>query len=185
MYRTNRQINQFHQFDALKVMWLWVVCVPCNCGILETKIRICSICSPHYIQHHIQHHIQLPQTVIGSRIAPPKIIQKWTPWESEGKNCDTVTKILLIKGRDQWGECMLSKLVINGKTSIVCHTINCNWNKEVNRKLKLSSLFLDLWYIREGVTKKSCCSFGFCPNEGGGRALPKFLSPFHKCIFGR
>ena len=30
--------------------------------------------------------------------------------------------------------------------------------------------------------EKISCSFGFCPNEGGvgGRALPKFLSTFHK-----
>ena len=26
----------------------------------------------------------------------------------------------------------------------------------------------DLLFLREGFTKKSCCSFGFCPNEGGG-----------------
>ena len=26
--------------------------------------------------------------------------------------------------------------------------------------------------LKEDVPKKSCCSFGFCPNEGG-RALPK------------
>ena len=30
---------------------------------------------------------------------------------------------------------------------------------------------------REGVPKKSCCSFGFCPNEGGGGPCPNFLSP--------
>ena len=32
--------------------------------------------------------------------------------------------------------------------------------------------------------EKSCCSFGFCPNEGGG-PCPNFLSPFQKCIFGQ
>ena len=26
--------------------------------------------------------------------------------------------------------------------------------------------------------EKSCYSFGFCPNEGGGRALPKFFVTF-------
>ena len=34
------------------------------------------------------------------------------------------------------------------------------------------------FFIREGILRKMCCSFGFCPNEGGGRALPKFLAPF-------
>ena len=29
--------------------------------------------------------------------------------------------------------------------------------------------------IRDGFLKKSSCSFGFFPNEGGGRALPNFL----------
>ena len=33
------------------------------------------------------------------------------------------------------------------------------------------------FFIREGILRKKCCSFGFCPNEGGG-ALPKFLAPF-------
>ena len=33
---------------------------------------------------------------------------------------------------------------------------------------------------REGLTKKSSCSFGFCPNEGGGGPCPNFLSTFHK-----
>ena len=41
-----------------------------------------------------------------------------------------------------------------------------------------------LMYHREGFMKRSCCSFGSCPNEGRGRALPNFLSPFHKCILG-
>ena len=26
--------------------------------------------------------------------------------------------------------------------------------------------------------RKNCCSFGFCPNQGGGRALPKFFGSF-------
>ena len=41
------------------------------------------------------------------------------------------------------------------------------------------------WSIREGFTKKIICSFGFCPNEGEEGPCPKFLSPFHKCIFGQ
>ena len=34
--------------------------------------------------------------------------------------------------------------------------------------------------VKDGFTKKSCCSFGFCPNQGGGgeRALPKFFVTF-------
>ena len=32
-------------------------------------------------------------------------------------------------------------------------------------------------WVRDGLPKKSSCSFGFCPNGGGeGRALPKFFS---------
>ena len=34
--------------------------------------------------------------------------------------------------------------------------------------------------IKGRFPKKSCCSFGFCPNEGGGKALSNFLSFFHK-----
>ena len=37
--------------------------------------------------------------------------------------------------------------------------------------------------LREGFPKKSSCSFGFCPKEGG-RALPNFLSTFHKLYIG-
>ena len=33
---------------------------------------------------------------------------------------------------------------------------------------------------REGFTKKSSCSFGFCPNEVGGGPCPNLLSTFHK-----
>ena len=33
--------------------------------------------------------------------------------------------------------------------------------------------------IRGGLMRENCCSFGFCPNEGGGgRALPKFFVTF-------
>ena len=32
--------------------------------------------------------------------------------------------------------------------------------------------------VKDGFTKKkSCCSFGFCPNQGG-RVLPKFFVTF-------
>ena len=39
--------------------------------------------------------------------------------------------------------------------------------------------------IRDGLPKKSSCSFGFCPNEGGGRALPAqiFCPLFINCIY--
>ena len=34
--------------------------------------------------------------------------------------------------------------------------------------------------------EKSCCSFEFCPNEGGGGEVPvQFLAPFYMCIFGQ
>ena len=36
---------------------------------------------------------------------------------------------------------------------------------------------------REGFKKKSICSFGFCPNEGGG--LPKFFVHFSQNIVGQ
>ena len=36
--------------------------------------------------------------------------------------------------------------------------------------------------FREGFTKKSSCSFGFCPNEGG-RALPKFCVHFSQTVY--
>lgn len=32
--------------------------------------------------------------------------------------------------------------------------------------------------IRDDIPKNCCFSFGFCPNEGGGRALPKFFGTF-------
>ena len=36
-------------------------------------------------------------------------------------------------------------------------------------------------FVREGFTKKSSCSFGFCPNEGGrGGPSPNFSYTFHK-----
>ena len=34
-----------------------------------------------------------------------------------------------------------------------------------------------------GFPKKSSCSFGFCPNEGGRRALPKFFVHFSKTVY--
>ena len=37
-------------------------------------------------------------------------------------------------------------------------------------------------HLSEGFPKKSCCSFGFCPNEGG-RALPKFFVTFSEMHF--
>ena len=36
--------------------------------------------------------------------------------------------------------------------------------------------------VRDGLTRKNCYSFGFCPNEQG--ACPNFLAPVQKCIFG-
>ena len=33
------------------------------------------------------------------------------------------------------------------------------------------------------ISKGSSCSFGFCPNEGGGGPCPIFLSRFHKLVF--
>ena len=60
-------------------------------------------------------------------------------------------------------------------------------NSETIRTLGITLTFREVGIsFREGFTKKSCCSFGNCPNEGGwGRALPKFVSPFHKCFFGQ
>ena len=39
------------------------------------------------------------------------------------------------------------------------------------------------WFHRDGLTKKNCCSFGFCHNEGV--PCPNFLALFDKCIFGQ
>ena len=36
--------------------------------------------------------------------------------------------------------------------------------------------------LKEGFMKKSSCSFGFCPNEEGGRALPKIVVHFLQTI---
>ena len=41
------------------------------------------------------------------------------------------------------------------------------------------------WEHKGRFHEKSCCSFGFCPNEGGKGGLPKFFVIFHKCIFGQ
>ena len=38
-------------------------------------------------------------------------------------------------------------------------------------------------WVRECFRKKSCCSFGLCPNEGAGRALPKFFVTFSSVHF--
>ena len=35
----------------------------------------------------------------------------------------------------------------------------------------------------ERFYEKSSCSFGFCPNEGGGRVLPNFFPLFSNCIY--
>ena len=37
--------------------------------------------------------------------------------------------------------------------------------------------------VRDGLPKKSSCSFGFCPNEGGGGPCPIFCPLFTNCIF--
>ena len=37
--------------------------------------------------------------------------------------------------------------------------------------------------VREGLPKKSSCSFGLCPNEAGGRALPKFFVHFSQTVY--
>ena len=38
-------------------------------------------------------------------------------------------------------------------------------------------------YLREGFTKKSSCSFGFCPNEGGEGPAQIFCPLFTNCIY--
>ena len=38
--------------------------------------------------------------------------------------------------------------------------------------------------LREGILRKNCCSFGFCPNEGvGGGPCPIFFGTFSKAHF--
>ena len=116
----------------------WVVCVPCNCGILETKIRICSICSPHHI-----HTFNTTSNSLKLSLGPELLQRKLYIYKSKHLGKIERRKLCYCdkKTSDKCGECILSKLVINGKTSIGCHPINCNWNKEVNRKLALSSPF--------------------------------------------
>ena len=63
-----------------------------------------------------------------------------------------------------------------------------SWTHFANLRFHTNWKLPEQWTysLREGFTKKSCCSFGFCPNEGGGGGpCPNFLSPFHKCIFGQ
>ena len=37
--------------------------------------------------------------------------------------------------------------------------------------------------LRDGLPKKSSCSFGFCPNEGGGGPAQFFCPLFTNCIY--
>ena len=55
-----------------------------------------------------------------------------------------------------------------------------SWTHFANLRFHTNWKLPEQWTysLREGFTKKSCCSFGFCPNEGGGRALPKFCVTF-------
>ena len=40
------------------------------------------------------------------------------------------------------------------------------------------------WELRDGLTKKSSCSSGFCPNEGGGEGPAQIFCPlFTNCIY--
>ena len=48
----------------------------------------------------------------------------------------------------------------------------------VSRSLEIGSTA-----FRNVITKKNCCSFGFCPNEGGGGAAQIFVGTFSQTIF--
>ena len=48
------------------------------------------------------------------------------------------------------------------------------------KTVKITSFML---VIREDIPKKCCCSFGFCSNEGGERALPNSFVTFSKVHF--
>ena len=39
--------------------------------------------------------------------------------------------------------------------------------------------------LRDGFTRKNCCSFGFCPNERGEGPAQFFCPPFISAIFGQ
>ena len=59
---------------------------------------------------------------------------------------------------------------------------NTKWQQKQNEKnTKTQS-------VRDGLLKKSNCSFGFCPHEGWGGPCPNFMSTYHKlyilCQFG-
>ena len=88
---------------------------------------------------------------------------------------------------------------LTGTLHIYGNSLNVHWKLFVQKFLLWSKSWLwcitsatFLWnltkQVREGVPKKSCCSFGFYPNEGvgGGEGHAQiFLAPFHKCNFGQ
>ena len=68
---------------------------------------------------------------------------------------------------------------------IACAHIQENfWAKNVNVEIftvaPLSKVIFEM-AVREGLPTKSSCSFGFCPNEGGG--LPKFVVHFLQTVY--
>ena len=54
------------------------------------------------------------------------------------------------------------------------------WFKNLAQNIGQDEIISTEGALREGLPKKSSCSFGFCPNEGGGGPCPNFLSTFHK-----
>ena len=69
----------------------------------------------------------------------------------------------------------LSYLNCNLQYNHIC--ILCAGARYLRKGLVITTLVKK---IRDGFTKKSSCSFGFFPNEGGGGPCQNFLSTFHK-----
>ena len=55
-----------------------------------------------------------------------------------------------------------------------------SWTHFANLRFHTNWKLPEQWTysLREGFTKKSCCFFGFCPNEGGGGPCPIFFHLF-------
>ena len=85
---------------------------------------------------------------------------------------------------------IIVEIVIMVEMVIVVEMVIMDKMKNIRWKRRIICLFflsvkVKSWYVGDVFTKKNCCSFGFCPNEGRGGPCPFFWASFHKCIFGR
>ena len=130
--------------------------------------------------HGTQHDLMCKMVEIS--VQPHSLDCPWYVWD---------------QGQNMWRALMLSTCFViginNNSSSSTCFS---NYLWPLNMQLrhvqsKLLCFFLRLSYtlywtqvrslpclVREGFPKKKCCcSFGFCPIEGGG-LCPIFLAPF-------